>query len=90
MRLWQNTKMRRLQPEGQPHSYAPRPHALTATLPALAAARHTFASIKRDDRSVILVAQPFGFGEDGRMNITVSDFVLYFPAASKQKGNYHK
>jgi len=25
VRLWQNTKMRRLQPEGQPHSYAPRP-----------------------------------------------------------------
>lgn len=61
--------------------------------PSLISARHTFAEIKRDDRAIILVAQPFGFGEDGRMNITVTDFELWVPGTQGQakKGqNFHR
>lgn len=68
--------------------------ALLALLagPAAVAARHTFAEIRRDDRSLILVAQPFGFGEGGRMNITVSNFELWRPGAAGQSksGPFHR
>lgn len=61
---------------------------LALLAPSLVAARHTFASIQHDDRAIILVAQPFGFGEDGRMNITVTNYNLEKPG--KTKGNPHK
>jgi hypothetical protein len=38
----------------------------------------------------ILVAEPFGFSEDGRMNITVSDFMLWSPGNVKKKGPYNR
>jgi hypothetical protein len=66
---------------------------LAAALIAGAEARHTNAKIRRDDRSLILVAQPFGFGGDGRMNLTVSNFQLWKtgsgPKTSKTSG-YHR
>lgn len=66
---------------------------LLACLIAGAQARHTKAKIRRDDRSLILVAQPFGFGDDGRMNLTVSNFQLWKtgsgPKTSKTSG-YHR
>ena len=55
-------------------------------------ARHTLAKIRRDDRSLILVAQPLGFGEGGRLNITVSNFELWRPgnASGTKTGPFHK
>lgn len=85
-------------------------------------ARHTFAQIRKDDRSLIIIAQarcwggavaaaprlaaapptprppaapplvqPFGFGEDGRMNITVSNFALWkLGTASAKASGYHR
>ena len=44
-----------------------------------AAAKKTTAQIRKDDRSLILVAEPFGFGEDGQLNITVSKFQIWHP-----------
>lgn len=41
-----------------------------------AAAKITKAKIRKDDRSLILMAEPFGFGQDGWINITVSNFAL--------------
>lgn len=38
----------------------------------------------------ILVAEPFGFSEDGRMNITVSDFMLWSPGEVKKNGPYDR
>ncbi len=38
----------------------------------------------RPCRSLILVAEPFGFGEDGRLNITVSKFTLWSKKAIKK------
>lgn len=61
---------------------------LALLAPSLAAARHTYATVEHDDRAIILVAQPFGFGEDGRMNITVTNYKL--EKAGKTKGNPHK
>lgn len=40
----------------------------------LAAAKITTEEIRRDDRQLILMAEPFGFGDDGRINITLSKF----------------
>lgn len=38
----------------------------------------------RPCRSLILVAEPFGFSEDGRLNITVSKFTLWSKKAIKK------
>ncbi len=40
----------------------------------LAAAKITTEEIRRDDRQLILMAEPFGFGGDGRINITLTKF----------------
>ncbi|KAL4860143.1 hypothetical protein ACK3TF_000346 [Chlorella vulgaris] len=40
--------------------------------------------------SLILVAEPFGFSEDGRMNITISNFKLWSPGNVKKKGPFNR
>ncbi len=44
------------------------------SLAQLGCAKITKAQIRKDDRSLILMAEPFGFGPDGRINITVRNF----------------
>lgn len=39
-------------------------------------AKITTANIKKDDRALILMAEPFGFGADGRINISLSNFQI--------------
>ncbi|KAK9909735.1 hypothetical protein WJX75_006715 [Coccomyxa subellipsoidea] len=45
---------------------------LASAAPALS--RITDASVVRDDRAIILIATPFGFGSDGYIDIAVKDF----------------
>lgn len=49
-----------------------------------AAGRITQAKVRRDDRQIILIARPFGFGTDGHIDITLSNQTLYrTPGSSK-------
>lgn len=57
-----------------------------------ASAKITNAMVKKDDRSLILMAEPFGFGPDGRINITISKFLFrrLGTAKEKEKPNYSR
>jgi hypothetical protein len=57
--------------------------AVLACLPR-AAAKSTHAQLKHDDRSLVLLAEPFGFSETGTINLTVSDFTLWTPGHVKK------
>jgi hypothetical protein len=62
-------------------------HALLLSYSALCCnppTRAAACSPTRRCRSLILVAEPFGFGEDGRLNITVSKFTLWSKKAIKK------
>ncbi len=50
--------------------------AVLAASAQLGSAKITKAKIRKDDRSLILMAEPFGFGVDGWINITVWNFAL--------------
>jgi hypothetical protein len=54
--------------------------------PAPAAAKITDATLQKDARVLVPLDEPFGFGADGRINVTVSKFVvrpLVDPASKK-------
>ena len=42
-----------------------------------ATCRITDAAVSRDDRQIILIARPFGFGPDGHIDITLANQTLY-------------
>lgn len=56
-------------------------------LVGVARGKITDAMVKKDDRSLILMAEPFGFGADGRINITVSKFQIG-PVTGAQKQGF--
>lgn len=58
------------------------PLLLACALLPPAAARITDAHIRRDDRQIILIAQPFGFGPDGRIDITLANHTFYLTPGS--------
>jgi len=43
------------------------------------AGRVTDAAVRRDDRQIILIARPFGFGPDGHIDIVLANQTLYRP-----------
>eukprot|EP00951_Prasinocladus_malaysianus_P029036 scaffold266581_cov44-Prasinocladus_malaysianus.AAC.1 len=46
--------------------------------------RITEAKVSKDDRPIILVAEPFGFGPDGRIDIEIANETFYTtPGAPK-------
>ncbi len=60
--------------------------ALALAAPAPAAAKITDATLQKDARVLVPLDEPFGFGADGRINVTVSKFVvrpLVDPASKK-------
>ena len=63
--------------------------AVLACLP-LAAAKSTHAQLRRDDRSLVLLAEPFGFSEAGTINLTVSGFTLWTPGHVKKTGPFNR